>query len=471
MPGYFENAGVVMSKMCDIADVQSHFEKNFMENYSLMLINDKVLPTISCDNCHDTFYMWKWSKTSRKIYTNTVTNVLNHAKCRKGTTNHTRIDVYSKIELPDSKREEFAYFIASQVSQFNTLSINSATKFANNIARFATEKNLGSHRLFNYNISRQNVSAKLIEMGQSKLEAARKYFEKNYRYSAVVFDHWSKGGYNFIGIIARIAEKDFKITNKVISFSIASSNKSATGIYDNLIQFIHIDICPLPIISDNCSAMIAAIDGHIYKNQRNPREGVYKIYCLEHKLSVFDEKVHSHFLSEIDNQITKINAFYNYRHKRYISTLIMCLGNFLSTDLELKPSQSISTTRPWRSFKKNYSTTIRNYSAYLAEKNQNSLFPELPDLDYLKTISEYQNTFCEAFDKLEANDSDLKTGIEVFFELKLLSKSASGTEAIRNELNKFLDEEFFQYAFSDIAVGFFYLTRSNITSNYINSLK
>ena len=90
---------------------------------------------------------------------------------------------------------------------------------------------------------------------------------------------------------------------------------------------------PLPVISDNCNLMKAV--------EKYSDGKLFKIYCLEHKLSIIEKKLHKRdIFAKNDSMLTNVHAFFNHRHQRF--------------NLPLKPPSYGSTTRPWRSYLNSY---------------------------------------------------------------------------------------------------------------------
>ena len=224
--------------------------------------------------------------------------------------------VKSKLTL--EQRQAFSTFLAEKIATHNTISLLSGTSFANEIANFVSNMVARSGKNYEFNLSRQHVAESIQKLGNMCSEKAAARLKNNYNFTSLIIDHWSKGGYNFLGIIARTVSKNFQVSEFLVSFKIANSDKTANGIYENLLQYIHPDLGTIAIISDNCSAMIAAIDGKLNSatGNREGRPGVYKITCLEHLASNFDERVHKiEEIYKIDQMIQKISSYYNYRHK------------------------------------------------------------------------------------------------------------------------------------------------------------
>ena len=142
---------------------------------------------------------------------------------------------------------------------------------------------------------------------------------------------------------------------------------------------------------------------------------------------------------------------------------------FSRFDLDLKPLQSTSTTRAWRSHRSSYKITVRNYLKYSEIAFNNTDFPALPDLNFLKQMTEYQIKFCELFDILESHSCDLSTGISVYFQLYYLAIEETTPDSIKNTLMKFLSDEktgsFKNACFSDYAMTFIYLSKISLKGN------
>ena len=220
----------------------------------------------------------------------------------------------------------------------------------------------------------------------------------------------------------------------------ASQDKSAHGIYEDIKDYLKEDGFPLPIITDNCATMV---------NLTKYSSHVFKIFCLEHKLSRIEIKLHKNlFFKRIDDKLTLINAYFSYRHGKY--------------ELNLKPLTSFSNTRPWRSNKLNYKTFIANYDSYIQISKIESNFPDIPLLNQVEILYNFEIDFCKNFDILEKRSSDLLDGISVYFNLIALSRNSDYQHL---DFEKIIVDELYPIVFSPIACCYYYLSRVNFISN------
>lgn len=277
-----------------------------------MHFEKRLLPTIKCKNCLKVFFLYKWSDKKNDKYTNSASNILSHAKCTHNL--QPRITQYKDSPLPNDLRQDVVEFYAHELCQHNTISFLAGTQLLNECAKFISKLTIKCGKTYNYDISRQNVSDTTNEVGKENLENNLNYFFKNAQNSSVIIDHWSHHGYNFFGIIGRTVNKKYSCDEYLLSFAPASADKTADGIYKNLLDVLPPITTPIPIISDNCATMVAALNG--YKNSGG-REKVFKIYCIEHFVAKIDEKIHAiDFVRKLDKQINAIDSYFNYRHHK-----------------------------------------------------------------------------------------------------------------------------------------------------------
>ena len=169
---------------------------------------------------------------------------------------------------------------------------------------------------------------------------------------------------------------------------------------------------------------------------------ITKIYCLEHKLAIFENFIHTFEpFKTIDTKINAINSWFNYRDGKY--------------NLELKPLKTFSTTRPWRSHLQNYTIFCRNFTSYIDIAMTDRTFPEIHPLNEVKQILEFESIYCQNFDKLEAVDSDLNTALICYINIIYLFET--NELALRLKLtNKFISN-IAEYILSPVACAFYVL--------------
>lgn len=189
---------------------------------------------------------------------------------------------------------------------------------------------------------------------------------------------------------------------------------------------------------------------------------IFKIYCLEHKLSIIEKNLHkTELFSKHDSMISSINSFFNYKHDKF--------------DLPLKPPAYGSTTRPWRSYLHSYKVYffkhvliiyfqvfIANYDRYCQISVSNPQFPQLPSKSDILILDSFEKNFCSNFDILEKSDSNLISGIIVYFNL---ISTARSNEFHSFNIEKIIVDQLFEFCFSKAACSFCVLMRVNLKSN------
>ena len=423
--------------------------KPFVGSYYALVNKDtgKTYPHIQCKTCNQYFQMYKWSESQNRIYRNSNSNILKHAKCRNK--DQALLADFNKETLTAQLRTTFGRIYAKFLITHPTVSFLSGIEIMNDIANEVSNVVTRYKKNFDFNISRQYVTELVGQLGREKQQESIKFFQKFAESTSLVIDHWTNSGTNYIGVVANSVDQNLKIHRYVLAFEVASTDKSGHGIYENVLKIIQIVLkVKIPVISDNCPSMVVAWDGR--KNQSG-RDEFYKVYCLEHILCKIEEKLHkSQFFKDFNSNLNKLDAFFNHRHEKFM--------------LELKPLNTLSTTRPWRSRTEQVKITARNYHEYADIKLNNNDFPDLPDYSKLILVQKFQTTFVEAFDHLESNSADLNTGLNVYFMLYDLSHGQEFQEFgefFRNLLKQYL----FPHCFTEISKIFAYLSRKNLEGN------
>lgn len=345
----------------------------------------KLLPFIVCKDCLHSWFMYRINKAGM-VRSNSKSNYVNHF-CSKST-DHTLIDSMKAYNLDDNARNHFSDIFSTILSKFPTVSANAGVQIMNECATAVSEYSARTKKPYNFDISRQHVSKKLKSKAQSKAQDNRNFFLEHYESSSLIIDHWSNHGSNFLAIISRTWLND-EVCEKLLHFDIASNDKSSQGIVNDFNQYLAPSDTGLPIISDNCSVMVA-LDK--YSNSQ-----FFKIYCLEHKLSRIESKLHlNNFFAEIDSKLALINSYFNTRHSKF--------------ELPLKPPKRHSTTRPWRSYLVNYTVFCKNFDRYIEISKQDPAFPDVPEILQVLKLKEFEEKFCKNFNMLESKQSNLVTG-------------------------------------------------------------
>ena len=179
---------------------------------------------------------------------------------------------------------------------------------------------------------------------------------------------------------------------------------------------------------------------------------ITKIYCLEHKLAIFENFIHTFEpFKTIDTKINAINSWFNYRDGKY--------------NLELKPLKTFSTTRPWRSHLQNYTIFCRNFTSYIDIAMTDRTFPEIHPLNEVKQILEFESIYCQNFDKLEAVNSDLNTALICYINIIYLFET--NELALRLKLTTKFISNIAEYILSPVACAFYVLSKIDIKGNFI----
>ena len=168
---------------------------------------------------------------------------------------------------------------------------------------------------------------------------------------------------------------------------------------------------------DNCGSMIRT--GKI--------SSVFsKIFCASHKIAKIDDLVHknSSNLTLLDQQLTKLHAFFNYRHAKF--------------NLKAKPPTSTSTTRPWRSHMLIYNVAIKNFNIYEELKKDIPDFPQLPEKINLLRAQQYQQSIADIFDELENKEANLITQVSAFVTLSILANNSNTRSLIGTSLSEII---------------------------------
>lgn len=117
-------------------DIGKHYSKHFKERFSTMALNDELLPAIRCNECSKIFQIYKWSYKKNGVYTNSASNILNHAKCTKTTSSQTNLHTFVRHKLPPTLRNELCSLYAKLIAENPSISALSGTNIMNEIANF-----------------------------------------------------------------------------------------------------------------------------------------------------------------------------------------------------------------------------------------------------------------------------------------------------------------------------------------------
>lgn len=413
--------------------------------------HEKAIPFVICTDCKKVWPSHKltYDKANNVVVrTNSRSNYVNH-KCHGTMREQVRIDAQQKENLSIKARESYCTFLAKALVKRSTISTNAGVLFANEIANYVSSSTMVTKKNFLYDVSRQNCSKTIIDIGNSKLKQNIEFFMTNYESSSLILDHWTSHGRCFLGIIARtcvLQNNKREIIENLIDFKEANLDKTANGIVQDFKHLVVDQKLILPIITDNCRVMC---------NLGKFNSNIVKIFCIEHKLVRIEDKLHQlPFFKEHDKQLTLINAYFAFRHGKF--------------DLPRKPLSSISATRPWRSNLLNYQIAIENYEAYqiLAEKERN--FPDIPSLRTLNKLLEFEQLYCSNFNILEKSDSTIIHGIKVYFQLIQLARN---DDFVSLQLEQKIIEELYPLIFSQLNIIFFYLSRADLHGNSLSKIQ
>lgn len=399
--------------------------------------DEKILPYIGCTVCKRFWFCYRLADNA--IRTNSRSNYVNHACKAKNPL--IRIDNDVKEQLPNRVRDQLIDFLAETMPKYSTIKMNSGIQLANDVANFASNLTLRTLKNFKFDATRQLVSKRILSKGKSIIEQNKEMFFANYDQSCIVIDHWSNHGYCFLAIIGRTMLEG-QLCEYLLEFKEASRDKSANGVVQDISEFIVENKTPLPIISDNCSVMIAMSK---YSNN------IFKVFCLEHKLAIIEARLHKNeIFKKNDDHLAAINSFFNTRHGKF--------------DLPRKPLSNFSCTRPWRSHKENYQIFCQNYDRYLEISYVESNFPFLPAKVEIEKLAAFEKQFCGNFDILELKGSSLVDGLKVYVNLIILSRD---NDFKHLNLEQTVVSELYPIVFSPISTAFYFLNRINLSSNAI----
>ena len=82
-----------------------------------MVFQGNLLPSIQCNTCSKIFFMYKWSSKKNGVYTNTATNILNHAKCKILSDNQPNMKTYCPQKLTPKLRAEYCDLYTDIISE------------------------------------------------------------------------------------------------------------------------------------------------------------------------------------------------------------------------------------------------------------------------------------------------------------------------------------------------------------------
>ena len=409
----------------------------YSSKYRLVFDSDQILPFIHCATCGLFRFFYKLDPHG-KIRNNSRTNIENH-RCIVAPQNP-RITSYDKpANMTLKMRQAITNIFAEELGASPTMSIQATTDFFNNTIQKIQPLILSNGHPIKFDISRQSVANKIREYGQNLKNRNIEYFNQHLNSSCIIFDHWSQNGQNFLSAIGRTATNDLEFSEYVLGFFKANVDKTANGYLEDLDKLLtNSTKCEIPLMCDNCPSMRKA--GRISNKFK-------KIFCAAHKLATINDKIHKlPEISEIDNCLTKVNSYFNYRHELF--------------NLPLKPQNSTSSTRSWRSHSENYSISIRNYDRYEELLISQSDFPLLPDATKLRQLHNFQQKLCHSFDILEKKDSDLLDQLNVYITVSKLSVEPECTILVGDALNKIMKMQSTIEAFiSEDTLSYCYLSK------------
>ena len=160
-------------------------------------------------------------------------------------------------------------------------------------------------------------------------------------------------------------------------------------------------------------------------------------------------------MSQTDSKLSQVNSYFAYRHGKF--------------NLPLKPPTSFSQTRPWRSHLNNYRVYVRNYDTYSQLSKTESCFPDLPEINVVNLLLEFEEKYCACFDLLEKQESNMLDGVKVYYNLIELARNQN---YVHLNLESIIVEQLYPIVFSPVALSFYYLSRTNFSCifEYVDSL-
>ena len=428
---------------CAYDNIQKAFNV-YDAKYRMVFRDDEpsVLPYLFCSTCRQFFRFFKLDPKGA-VRKNSTTNVVNH-RCSKAQilVDESIKNYQAPIGMPSEMRAELSDIIAELIAEKPTLSQLATVDFANKLLSRAQGCVLRIGRKVNFNFDRKSIGSKIIKFGQEVKAMNLKMFNENATSSTVIFDHWSKNGFNFFGAIGRTFLDDSSLVENCLGFFIANADKTSQGYLKDLDSIIASQNIKVPMMTDNCSTMVKA--GKISNKFR-------KVFCASHQLAKIDDKIHQvEAIKNVDKQLTKLNAFFNYRHQKY--------------NLNRKPLTSTSDTRPWRSHVLNFEVTLANYSQYeVLKKDFGSKFPDLPDKIQLLKINELQVKLCSNFDQLEKKEANLLDHLRVYVNVIKLGCEKNTTDLVGNTLRDIISSKKITDCFlSDDSLAFAILNKVNL---------
>ena len=426
------------------------FEQHFKGSYSAILKDGSPTPFIKCNECNKNFHTHKYSSSQERIYNNSVSNILKHVCKNKDLQKNQKLTQMFAKPLSPQLRKQVGRYYARKLIAHPTISVSAGTDLLNENSKEIANLTYSHRQVFDFNVSRQFVTAEIADIGREEKQKASRFFIENYKSSSIIVDHWSHNGINYVGIIGKTFMFD-AIKEYLIALEIADSDKTAVGINQNVASILNLSHhqCQtrIPVITDNTYTMVRAFNASNDWNQY-----FYKVFCVEHLLAKVDEELHKlPIFKDVDEAIVKIDAFFNYRSGKF--------------DLPVKPLNTRSTTRPWRSYRSAFEITIKNYDRYLSIQKERDDFPPIPNYSALKALSKFQAKFCAEFDSLESVDANVKTAIISYMNLSDLAKECEEDFAeIKATLISQLETKIRPKIFNITTLAFIVLSRMDFRS-------
>ena len=212
---------------------------------------ERLTPFITCDSCSKVW--WMYTKPNDTVRSNSKSNINPH-NCTPPGSEQATLDESTFHPLTNLQRQQLSKEIAQILAEEPTVSTHAGVKIANRGANIASKLTMKARKPLKFDLSRQNVSKTQIELGKEIIKSNLQLYEANP--SSLIIDHWSSHGRNFIAIIARSIDNG-SVKETLIHFAIANDDKSAYGITEDVMPFLKEKTLPVPIISDNCSVIVA----------------------------------------------------------------------------------------------------------------------------------------------------------------------------------------------------------------------
>lgn len=201
---------IYASDKCSYVLLKSAYDKYYKEKYSFLYSESGIiLPYLKCNTCKKYFFFYKIDRGS--IRANSYSNNTTHKCEQQSSTVQQPLLNFAPVKLGDELRDIIVKEMALLIGNHPTLSSNATTDYTNRLLNKIVPAVLKFGRPFKSDISRQNVSSNIIELGNIMKKSNQNFFNENILTSCLIFDHWTQHGINFFGGIGRTCKKNFAI--------------------------------------------------------------------------------------------------------------------------------------------------------------------------------------------------------------------------------------------------------------------